>query len=314
MFCSTIIPTINRPTLTRAVQSVLNQDYWEDDFEVIVVNDSGRPLSQAAWQESPKVRLIDTNHRERCVARNSGAAIARGKYLHFLDDDDWILPGAFKHLWSLASTGPAAWLYGGYRLVDSAGSLLEDCYPDERGNCFIRFIVGEWLPLQASIIDSKAFFSVGGFASLGSLRGGDEDVDLARQISLRFEIAGTPNLLAEIRFGRDNSTTNYVGLREQSRVSREKALNLPGAFARLRASAMSRPANPSYWCGRMVWTFLASAAWNLQELRPFTAASRGLAGLVSMGVSGHHVVSKDFWRGATRLHQARGWLSTETQP
>ena len=56
MFCSTIIPTVNRPTLTRAVQSVLNQDYRQDDFEVIVVNDSGRPLSQAAWQEGPQER------------------------------------------------------------------------------------------------------------------------------------------------------------------------------------------------------------------------------------------------------------------
>ena len=41
MFSSTIIPTINRGTLSRAVLSVLEQDFSADDFEVIVVNELG---------------------------------------------------------------------------------------------------------------------------------------------------------------------------------------------------------------------------------------------------------------------------------
>lgn len=36
MFSSTVIPTIGRATLARAVQSVLEQDFNADDFEVIV--------------------------------------------------------------------------------------------------------------------------------------------------------------------------------------------------------------------------------------------------------------------------------------
>jgi len=44
MFCSTIIPTIGRATLARAVQSVLEQDFTAADYEVIIVNDSGKPL------------------------------------------------------------------------------------------------------------------------------------------------------------------------------------------------------------------------------------------------------------------------------
>ena len=49
------------------------------DFEVIVVNDSGQPLPDMDWQHCPRVRVIDTNRRERSVARNTGAAIAQGK-------------------------------------------------------------------------------------------------------------------------------------------------------------------------------------------------------------------------------------------
>ena len=45
VFSSTIIPTVDRPTLGRAVLSVLDQEFAEADFEVIVVNDSGAPLA-----------------------------------------------------------------------------------------------------------------------------------------------------------------------------------------------------------------------------------------------------------------------------
>src|SRR3990172_4102692 len=118
LFSSTIIPTVGRQSLSRAVESVLNQDLPSGDFEVIVVNDSGAPLPFAEWQRSERVQIIDTYRRERSMARNTGAAVARGRYLHFLDDDDWLAPGAFQHLWSLSQSSQAKWLYGGSQLVD----------------------------------------------------------------------------------------------------------------------------------------------------------------------------------------------------
>ena len=166
MFCSVIIPTIGRKTLTRAVHSVLEQNFNKDTYEIIVVNDSGKRLSLQSWQESPIVCLVETNQRERCIARNTGAAISRGKYLLFLDDDDWLLPNALETLWDLATSSNSVWLYGGYQLVDSQANKFTDFQPNEVGNCFIRFLSGEWLPLQSSIINSQVFFKVGGFASL----------------------------------------------------------------------------------------------------------------------------------------------------
>ena len=109
LFCSTIIPTIGRGTLDRAVESVINQQF-DQPFEVIVVNDSGRPLRPAAWQQAAGVQILDTQQRERSVARNVGAMAAHGRYLHFLDDDDWLLPGALGVLGAMAVSQPA----GGY--------------------------------------------------------------------------------------------------------------------------------------------------------------------------------------------------------
>ena len=74
MFSSTIIPTVGRPTLERTVESVLNQNFDKDQFEVIVVNDSGEPLTKnASWRTARNIQILETNRRERSFARNTGA-------------------------------------------------------------------------------------------------------------------------------------------------------------------------------------------------------------------------------------------------
>jgi glycosyltransferase involved in cell wall biosynthesis len=275
MLCSTIIPTIGRSSLSAAVQSVLDQGLGLDDFEIIVVNDSGRSLPPADWQKHGNITVIDTNRRNRSVARNVGAAASRGKYLHFLDDDDWMLPAAFETLLSVAESSKAAWVHGGFRMVDNVGATVTDILPDETGNCSIQMMAWEWLPLQASLITSKAFFAVDGFASLPSLGGGFEDVHLSRQISLFYDMARTEQIVTTIRIGDVSSTTNYVTMFDQNRHSREKTIAATQAFRRLVASAKSNASHPNYWFGKVVYYYMASMKWQLQTKHFFTAASRG---------------------------------------
>src|SRR5258706_696371 len=186
LFCSTIIATIGRATLNRAGESVLCQE-CDQPHEVIVVNDTGQPLPPADWQQAARVKVVDTARHERSVARNTGAAIARGKYLHFLDDDDWLLPEALQALKELAQQAEEnAWLYGSTQLVDRQGNPLIELHHGLNGNCFVQVLAGEWIPLQASLIPAEAFFEVGGF----DLRlSGSEDIDLCRRIALTHDLA-----------------------------------------------------------------------------------------------------------------------------
>ena len=305
MFCSTVIPTVGRSTLSRAVYSVLDQTFTADDFEVIVVNDSGQPLPEADWQHSDRVRLINTQRRERSVARNVGAAMTRGKYLHFLDDDDWLLPNALLHFWKLAQSSRASWLYGGYNFVDTAGNILEEWHPDEEGNCLIRLIASEWLPMQASLVENQAFFAVGGFEPAAVPF---EDNILAKQIALREDITGTTALVVSIVRSDLASTTDYSQLQSKNHWIRERILNAPTSFSRMRKSATSRPVNSSYWQGRITAAYLGSVKWNLRRKRFFTAFSGTVYGLGNVAFSSWRVFSPSFWRGATRPHVTRGFL------
>jgi glycosyltransferase involved in cell wall biosynthesis len=300
MICSTVIPTIGRSSLSRAVESVLQQDFAHDEFEVIVVNDSGNPLPQEPWMDLERVTLLTTNRLNRSVARNTGAAVARGKYLHFLDDDDWMVSGAFRHLCERASSTKAAWICGGFALVDLQGELLGEIYPPESGNCYIQMISSEWLPIQASWIDSKAFFAVGGFDTQFSTSG--QDVDLSRKIARYFEFANTSALTARIRFGDQGSTTDYSRQIDNSRLSREKNLDVPGAFDRLRASALEHKHKAAYWHGRMIYYYLASLRWNLGQRQFSRATSRAAHLLLSFFISGRFLFSRSLWEAVSRPH------------
>ena len=301
MFSSTIIPTINRHTLATAVLSVLNQDFEADNFEVIVVNDSGTPLPSADWQNSDRVKIINTDHRERSVARNTGAAIAKGKYLHFLDDDDFILPGALNAFWNLDSQNHAAWLYGSYRTIDNSGNIIEEIHPEVTGNVFALLVAGESFPFQISLIKTDLFFQIGGFDSSPSILG-VEDRDVGRRLSTLGPLAYTPTVVGHIRIGEVGSTTNWQAISERDRWGREKALNLHDSFTYLRKSTDSCKSegrlHKAYWRGRVCRSYFASAIWNIQRKNFFTAASRGVSSII---FAGKDFIKPDFYRGLRDL-------------
>jgi glycosyltransferase involved in cell wall biosynthesis len=289
------------------VYSVIEQRFQHEECEVIIVNDSGRDLPVEDWQKLPHVQIISTNRHNRSIARNTGAAIATGKYLHFLDDDDWMLPGAFDAFWETTRKNSAAWIHGAFRMVNNDGETIVDIFPDQCGNCLINLVSWEWLPLQASIVESSAFFKVGGFVMLGSLKGGFEDIHLTRQIAQQFDFASIPGLVACIRSGDISSTTNYENMFDQNRESREQTLGMPGTFRRLIASARNNSQDQAYWYGRVAYYYFGSAERNLRGKRLFTAMSRGFNAIASLVLAGKFILSADFRRGMTTPHYPLVW-------
>jgi glycosyltransferase involved in cell wall biosynthesis len=86
---SIIIPTKDRPVLLiRALRSALAQS--DPAYEIIIVDDgdgSGARTAQAL--ESDQVHIFSTGASGQVPARNLGVSNARGRWIAFLDDDDW---------------------------------------------------------------------------------------------------------------------------------------------------------------------------------------------------------------------------------
>lgn len=87
---SVVIPTYNRRRCVgRAVDSVLRQDCGP--VELIVVDDASLD-GTAGWLAAryPGLKVIrQATNRGVAAARNAGLAASRGRFIAFLDDDDW---------------------------------------------------------------------------------------------------------------------------------------------------------------------------------------------------------------------------------
>jgi len=296
VFCTCVIPTIGRDSLDRAVMSVLSQSIPDEEIEILVINDSGSSLQTSPWMESERVRIIDTNRRERSVARNTGAAVAHGRFVHFLDDDDWIAEGAYKRLWELHQSTDAGWLYGAARLLDRNLEPTILLKHELRGNCFVHAMAGEWIPLQASLIDRLLFWRVGGFDITLT---GPEDIDLERRAFLETDISGTASLVAYIIRGAEGSTTNYDQHAEQSRRAREGILDSRKTFSRMRKSATG-----AEWNGRMTRVYLTSVVWNIQHRRLLIVLSRLSRAASCLFTAGKHLIAVQFWKSIFRPYQS----------
>jgi glycosyltransferase involved in cell wall biosynthesis len=97
---SIVVPTHNRAArLSATLEALARQDWPPDDMEVIVVADGCADDTAgvvAAWHPRFAVRLIQQDASGPAVARNRGAAEARGRYLIFLDDDIYATPGLVR--------------------------------------------------------------------------------------------------------------------------------------------------------------------------------------------------------------------------
>ncbi|MBT2535310.1 glycosyltransferase family 2 protein [Arthrobacter sp. ISL-69] len=96
----------NEDFVARAVHSVLDQSF--KDFEVIIIDDSStdRSLStvRQAVDERPesdrdKVHIIGREHNlGYSAATNTGVGLARGRWIWFVDGDDWAEPEMLRRL------------------------------------------------------------------------------------------------------------------------------------------------------------------------------------------------------------------------
>ncbi|HGS2149871.1 TPA: glycosyltransferase, partial [Streptococcus pneumoniae] len=96
-----VIPVYNvEKYLKRCIDSVISQEW--DKYEVILVNDGSTDASPNICEEyAQKYHFISVIHKENgglSETRNTGLSHANGKYVFFLDSDDWITKDMFRNL------------------------------------------------------------------------------------------------------------------------------------------------------------------------------------------------------------------------
>lgn len=123
---SVIIPVYNAERyLAQCLDSVLRQSLQE--LEVICVDDGSTDRSldilHKYAQQDARVHIIRQKNQYAGIARNHGMQVARGKYLAFLDADDYYIDKALERLFQFAEKNNLDFIKGGF------------CYLDTQNNC-----------------------------------------------------------------------------------------------------------------------------------------------------------------------------------
>lgn len=108
MLLSIIIPLYNcRKYINRCITSIYNQSLDEHDFEVVVINDGstdgGEKLVEDIAKKHSNLILLNQQNQGISAVRNRGVEVAGGKYIEFLDADDYLTPGNMGRLLKIAS-------------------------------------------------------------------------------------------------------------------------------------------------------------------------------------------------------------------
>lgn len=133
---SVIVPVYNiKEYLGRCVDSILAQT-WKN-LEILLVDDGSTDGTEQLVDElsgrDARIRVFHKENGGSSSARNLGIREAKGKYLGFVDSDDFIEPDMYEKLYrAIQETGmPIA--QGGRREIDEHGNFLPDiCVPPER--------------------------------------------------------------------------------------------------------------------------------------------------------------------------------------
>ena len=102
---SVVIPVYNvEAYIERCVNSVRNQTV--ENIEIILIDD-GSPdqspvLCDQYAEKDRRVRVIHKKNGGLASARNRGITVATGKYIFFLDSDDWLEKDGLQQLYELA--------------------------------------------------------------------------------------------------------------------------------------------------------------------------------------------------------------------
>lgn len=173
---SIIITTYNREQLLpKAIESALAQDHA--NIEVIVVDDgSASPGTKAICQNFP-VKYIYQENRGPGSARNAGIQAARGHYIQFLDDDDWLVPQSVSNKYQFLVSHPEFHLvYSDLYLADESGATLGRYYNGSRrpmptGDIYAAILRRNVIPIHCVLWQRNVLEMIGGFPE----RSGFED-------------------------------------------------------------------------------------------------------------------------------------------
>lgn len=162
---SVIVPLYKSEAFMRkCVDSILNQTY--SNLELILVDD-GSPdnsgsIADEYHQKDSRVVVIHEDNAGTCAARNAGLSIATGKYLMFVDGDDWLALDCIEYLYTImmktgAEMSMTDCVFTTRNMIQNQDDWIKKLTPEDAA-CEILYVktpVGPWNKLYSTDVIKK---------------------------------------------------------------------------------------------------------------------------------------------------------------
>lgn len=132
MKISTIVPVYNAEKyIARCLDSILSQGIEEQ--EIICVDDGSLDNSLKILRDYERtyhnIHVLTQQNSYAGAARNNGLLAAVGEYVHFMDADDYVLPGAYTEVYKTAKENSADYVKTRSKTFDmKSGTMFQSNY------------------------------------------------------------------------------------------------------------------------------------------------------------------------------------------
>ena len=133
---SIIVPVYNVELyLPKCIDSLLNQDLKPEEYEIILVDDgstdaSGK-IADAYASKHPNIHVLHQVNQGVSTARNNAITMARGKFVQFVDADDYLMPNVLNFMIRKMEQDKLEVLRFNYQFVNEDGNQIN---PNKYGN------------------------------------------------------------------------------------------------------------------------------------------------------------------------------------
>ncbi len=191
--------------LATAIESVLSQSY--KNYEIIIVDDGSTDGSRSVAEQYPSVRYFYQQNQGLSAARNKGIDVALGKYIVFLDADDWLYNEAISiNLEFLTGNRNAAFVSGAHQKINTNDGTSVTVSFNLANEPYQQLLQGNYIGMHASVMYRKWALQEFKFdTSLSAC----EDYDIYLRITKRYPVIHHQHVIAAYLHHGGNMSFNY---------------------------------------------------------------------------------------------------------
>lgn len=202
-FFSIITPTYNRAKfITKVIESVLNQSF--SNWEHIIIDDGSKDNTSAivASFDDKRIKYVYQENQERSRARNHGIKLSKGKFICFLDSDDYYLNHHLQTLYdSIIDSKIQIIFFYTQSIITKVGKEPEYYPLPTNDENMIRFIWYNHLSMNSTCFHRSITEKIKFPTSINY----GEDTYFLTQVALEFPIIPIPEQTAVVLHHQDQS-------------------------------------------------------------------------------------------------------------